>query len=155
MRKSTSGFVAALLVAVCLPARAQQKGGDPGINPTTLLDRAEVRISRVEIQPGATRSMHAHNDVQFHLYIPLTGTLQLTIGTDQPVEAQPGQAYFIKGGTQHGFKNTGTSPARAMEVFVKPNTAAALLDRDALAAVALSWASADATRAEAGARQRP
>jgi mannose-6-phosphate isomerase-like protein (cupin superfamily) len=116
---------------------AQQKG-DPGINPTTILDRAEVRISRVEIQVGATRSMHAHTDVQFHLFIPLAGTLQITIGSDKPVEAQAGQAYFIKGGTQHGFKNTGASAARAIEVFVKPSATAARGNQDALVALAMS-----------------
>ena len=122
-----------------LPMWAQQKG-DPGINPTTIVDRAEVRIGRVEIQPGAIRSVHQHDDVRFHLFIPLAGTLQITIGSEKPVEAQPGQAFFIKGGTPHGFKNVGTGPARVIEVFVKPNTAAAQADPNALKALALALA---------------
>jgi mannose-6-phosphate isomerase-like protein (cupin superfamily) len=141
MPRAISVRAAVFLALSCLPAWAQQakqKGGDPGISPTTILDRAEVRISRVEIQAGATRSMHAHNDVSFHLWIPLAGTLQITIGSGNPVEAQAGQAFFIKGGTQHGFKNTGSTPGRAMEVFVKPNTAAASLDPTVLAELALS-----------------
>ena len=145
MSRSISALVMVFLAVSCLPVYAQQKGGDPGINPTTILDRAEVRIGRVEIQPGATRSMHAHNDVTFHLFIPLAGTLQLTIGSDKPVEAQPGQAYFLKVGTQHGFKNTGSSAARAIEVFVKPATAVASLDQGVLAALALSLAEANTT----------
>src|SRR5690349_1169909 len=94
-------WYAPVLVLSVLPLAAQQqqqkaKGGDPGINPTTIIDRAEVRVGRVEIAPGATRMMHAHTDVAFHLFIPLAGTLQITIGSDPPMEAQVGQAYFIK-----------------------------------------------------------
>jgi mannose-6-phosphate isomerase-like protein (cupin superfamily) len=141
MRNHVLALAIATLTVCFSPLSAQQqnKGGDPGINPTTILDRAEVRIGRVEIAPGATRSMHAHNDVQFHLFIPLAGTLLLTIGSDKPVEAQPGQAYFIKAGTQHGFTNTGSLPARVIEVFVKPNATAAAIDPDAFAALALSF----------------
>ena len=120
MPKFTS--VIALVLLSFLPVWAQQKGkgGDPGITPNTLIDNPDVRIGRTEIAPGATRSMHAHSDVAFHLFIPLSGTLVLTIGDDPPVEAKIGQAYYIKAGTQHGFKNTGTTLARVIEVFVKP-----------------------------------
>jgi mannose-6-phosphate isomerase-like protein (cupin superfamily) len=139
---STSIILAATLYWSGLLATAQQQKqkGDPGISPTNVIDRAEVRVARVEIAPGATRSMHAHNDVRFHLYIPLAGALQLTIGSDKPVEAQLGQAYFIQGGAEHGFRNTGSTPARAMEIFVKPNASAARADTDLLTAVALSMA---------------
>jgi quercetin dioxygenase-like cupin family protein len=90
-----------------------------------LIDRQEVRVSRVEIQPGATRRVHAHDDVEYHLWIPIEGHLQITIGSDPPIAASSGQAFFLKRGTPHGFKNIGTTPAAVFEIFVKQTTAAA------------------------------
>jgi quercetin dioxygenase-like cupin family protein len=51
--------------------------------------------------------------------IPVTGKLELTIGSAKPFEATAGQAYFMEKGTPNGFRNTGSSPAMVMEVFVK------------------------------------
>ena len=118
---------------------------DPGVRPTRLIDRAEVRVSRVELQPGATRRIHTHDDVEYHLWIPLEGRLQLTIGSEAPIAAASGQAFFFKRGTPHGFKNAGQTPAVVLEVFVKQATAAAgqaLLDPIALGLAALREASA-------------
>src|SRR5438093_238820 len=42
---------------------------DPGVRPTRMIDRAEVRASRVEVQAGATRRVHTHDDVEYHLWI--------------------------------------------------------------------------------------
>jgi quercetin dioxygenase-like cupin family protein len=53
------------------------------------------------------------------LFIPVSGQLELTIGSAQPVNAIPGQAYYMQKGTPHGFRNVGSSPAIVMEVFVK------------------------------------
>ena len=74
------------------------------------------------------RAVHQHDDVKFHLFIPLTGKLQLTIGSDKPVEAPVGQAFYIKGGTPHGFRNLGSTPAMVMEIFVKDGASTASLD---------------------------
>ena len=52
------------------------------------------------------------------MWVPLEGTLQLSIGSDEPVVAAPGEAFFLERGTLHGFKNVGTTPAAIMEVFV-------------------------------------
>jgi quercetin dioxygenase-like cupin family protein len=110
-------------------ANAQTPGAantpDPGVNPVRQIDRAEVRVTRVELQPGAVRSTHAHTDVRFHLFIPVTGKIELTIGSAKPIEATPGQAYFMERGTQHGFRNIGSSPAMVMEIFVKDGAATA------------------------------
>lgn len=106
-----------------LPTGAQAP--NPGVTPVRQIDRAEVRVTRVELQPGAIRSVHQHDDVRFHLFIPITGKIELTIGSAQPVEATPGQAYFMERGTPHGFRNIGSSPAAVMEVFVKDGAAAA------------------------------
>jgi quercetin dioxygenase-like cupin family protein len=101
------------------PARAQNASPNPGVNPIRQMDRPEVRVTRVELAPGAIRSVHQHDDVRFHLFIPISGKIELTIGSAKPVEAVPGQAYFMEKGTPHGFRNLGSSPAAIMEVFVK------------------------------------
>ncbi len=125
-----SRMVAKLLVAVVMTtlcvagAAAQQPAAqpgeaDPGVRPFRLIDRDEIRVSRVELQPGAVRSVHAHDDVEYHVWAPVTGTLEITIGTDAPKRAAAGQAFFMKKGTSHGFRNTGTTPAAVFEIFVK------------------------------------
>ncbi len=101
---------------------------DPGVRPNRMIDRAEVRVSRVEIQAGATRRVHAHDDVVYHLWVPLEGTLQITIGSAPPVTATSGQAFFMTRGTQHGFKNIGTTPGAALEIFIKQTTLASDVD---------------------------
>ena len=124
---------------LCLPAPAQTpaQGKDTdkeaaraaqGYAPVRLWERPGVRATRVEIKPMAIRAMHQHDDVKFHLFIPLTGTLQLTIGSDKPVDAPVGQAFYIKGGTPHGFRNLGSTPGMAMEIFVMDGASAASLD---------------------------
>ena len=88
-------------------ADAQTPGPNPGVKPVRQIDRAEVRVIRVEIAPGAIRSVHQHDDVPFHLFIPVTGKIELTIGSAAPVEAVPGTAYFMERGTPHGFRKSG------------------------------------------------
>ncbi|HYL39174.1 MAG TPA: cupin domain-containing protein [Bryobacteraceae bacterium] len=127
----------------CASVFAQAPGNtitpDPGITTTRLLDRPEVRVSRLEIEPGATRRVHAHDDVQFHLFVVLTGTVQVSIGSEQAEEGKPGKVFFLKKGTKHGFTNSGKTQATALEVFIKAGAAA--LDRDVLG-LALAWAAA-------------
>jgi quercetin dioxygenase-like cupin family protein len=119
-------LAAGVLVAAPAPAQPAAQGeADPGVRPTRLIDRAEIRVSRVEIQPGATRRVHAHDDVEYHVWVPLEGTLQVTVGSDAPVTARAGQAIFMKRGTPHGFKNIGATPGAVMEIFVKSSTAPA------------------------------
>jgi quercetin dioxygenase-like cupin family protein len=118
-----------LTLLCALQASAQTPGAvnspDPGVTPVRQIDRAEVRVTRVELQPGAVRSVHTHDDVRFHLFIPVNSKIELTIGSAKPVEATPGQAYFMEKSTPHGFRNTGSSPAMVMEVFVKGGSATA------------------------------
>jgi quercetin dioxygenase-like cupin family protein len=122
-------IAATVLAPPPLLAQTPAQGeADPGVRPTRLIDRAEIRVSRVEIQPGATRRVHAHDDVEYHVWVPLEGTLQITVGSDAPVTAKTGQAIFMKRGTAHGFKNIGTTPGAVMEIFVKQSSAAADLD---------------------------
>ncbi len=104
-------------------ARAAQ-----GYAPVTLWEHPDVRAIRVELKPMANRAIHQHDDVKFHLFIPVTGTLQITIGSDKPVDAPAGQAFYIKGGTPHGFRNLGSTPGTAIEIFVKNGASTASLD---------------------------
>src|SRR5215831_5754313 len=109
-----------------LPAGAQQPAAspDPGVKPVRLMDRPEIRVSRVELQPGAVRSMHEHQDAKFHVWVALAGNLEFTMGSAKPAAAPIGQAYFMQKGTMHGFRNAGTTPGAAMEIFVKEGAAA-------------------------------
>ena len=129
MRAGTLLSLAALALLLGFPANAQApaaaNGGDPGVNPVRMLDQAEVRVSRVEIKAGAVRSVHTHDDVRFHLWVPVSGKLEITIGSAKPVAAADGQAFFLKKGTPHGFKNVGTTTAVVMEIFVKEGASTA------------------------------
>jgi quercetin dioxygenase-like cupin family protein len=143
MRKGTILSVMSLALLYGYPSRAQapaaaNKNANPGVNPVRLMDRAEVRVSRVEIQPGAVRSVHTHDDVRFHLWIPISGKLEITIGSAKPVEAGAGQAFFLQKGTPHGFKNVGSTPAAVMEVFVKDGASAAEVHALGVALAALA-----------------
>jgi mannose-6-phosphate isomerase-like protein (cupin superfamily) len=133
----TVSEIALVAGLVCLPTWSQAPGNDAdkqaariaqGYAPVPLWDRPDVRASRVEIKPGGNRAIHQHDDVKFHLFIPLTGTMEITIGSDKPVAAPVGQAFYIKGGTPHGFRNLGSTSASAMEIFVKNGASTASLD---------------------------
>jgi quercetin dioxygenase-like cupin family protein len=121
---------------LCLVASAQTPEAvptqDPGVARAVLMDRADVRILRVEIQPGAVRRVHTHDDVPFHLFLPLSGAIELTIAS-ATVKAAVGQAYYLEKGTPHGFKNTGASQAMALEVFVRSKSPLAKREAQALA----------------------
>ena len=134
--------VPAIVIAMlACGAAAQQTPGpeaDPGVRPTRLIDRAEVRVTRVDLQPGATRRMHTHDDVVYHLWIPIDGRLQLTMGIDPAIAANPGQAYFMTRGTSHGFKNVGATAAAVLEIFIKQTTNA--VNRNLAGDLAAQWA---------------
>ena len=145
MRKTLFAMVVILVSSMAhaqAPA-ATKKGLDKGVTPVRLLDRAEVRVLRTELQPGITRSIHTHDDVKFHLFLPLTSGIELTIGSEKPVMTEPGQAYFIMKSTPHGFRNTGTTTAMAYEVFLKEGVAAAAAGKNLSTVLALLGADAD------------
>jgi quercetin dioxygenase-like cupin family protein len=137
-RVIVSAVSVALLYVAQVSAQAPANNADKGVNPVRLIDRPEVRVSRVEIAPGAVRSVHTHDDVRFHLWIPVSGKLEITIGSAKPVEAASGQAFFMEKGTPHGFRNLGSTPAAVLEIFVKngPGTAELNVQDVILAALA-------------------
>jgi len=132
----TAGFAAAQI-----PGPAAVPTQDAGVARAVLLDKPQVRVLRVEIQAGATRKMHTHDDVRFHLFLPITGSIEFTKGTEKTA-AVPGQVFYMDKGTLHGFHNTGTSVAMAFEVFIRDGapTAANMNETDALA-LALAFTS--------------
>ena len=125
---TASMFALAVLSAAFSWAQPAPLAPDPGVAATRLINRAEIRISRVVLQPGAVRSVHAHDDVEYHAWIPLEGTFELSVGTDAPVPALPGQAFFFERGTMHGFRNVGDTEAAVMEVFVRDSGSDAARD---------------------------
>lgn len=121
-------LLGAAVAAAQSPVRSATPGeADPGVRPTRLIDRDEIRVSRIELQPGAVRSVHAHDDVEYHVWAPVEGSLEITIGSESPVAATSGKAFFMKRGTRHGFRNTGATPAAVFEIFVKKSTVSAAI----------------------------
>jgi mannose-6-phosphate isomerase-like protein (cupin superfamily) len=99
--------------------RALGGAGNVGISNAVLRDQSEVRALRVVVEPGGTRAMHAHGDVKFHLFAPITGAMMLNLEGEPSVEVPPWQPYYMEAGTRHGFRNTGSTPVEIMEIFVR------------------------------------
>ena len=101
------------------PLRAVTGAGNIGISNAVLRDQPEVRALRVMVEPGGVRVMHAHEDVKFHLFVPITGSMTLNLEGAAPVVVPPWQPYYMKAGTRHGFQNGGASAVEIMEIFVR------------------------------------
>jgi quercetin dioxygenase-like cupin family protein len=97
---------------------------DPGVHFLVVVDNPNVRVLQVTLQPGAIRRPHVHNDVTFHMMVPVTGGLELTVD-GQPVSAVPGQAYYMVKGQPHGFTNKTAAAVQVIELFIKPPAATA------------------------------
>jgi quercetin dioxygenase-like cupin family protein len=114
--------IAALTALAVLQTPAQElvPTKDPGVARASLIinPRAGVDVLRLEFQPGAARSIHQHDDVKFHLFLSMSGSIEVTVGATKTM-ATPGQAFFIEKGTPHGFRNTGTTPAKGFEIFIR------------------------------------
>ena len=110
------------------PAGGGQKVGqtgnpDPGVNFLNVVENPHVRVLQVTLQPGAVRRPHVHNDVTFHMLVPVTGALELTVEKDPVVTAVPGQAYYMVKGQTHGFTNKTAAAVQVIELFIKPDPA--------------------------------
>ena len=105
--------------AVAGAEQAKPVTGDPGISSMRVMDLPDFRVLRDYAEPGATRRMHSHDDATYHVFVLITGQLQLTIEGEKPVEVTPGQAIYLKGGAKHSFTNTGKVAATIVEVFGK------------------------------------
>ena len=95
-------------------------GGDNmGISNAVLRDQPEVRALRLVVEPGGVRVLHAHSDVKFHLFVPISGPMELNLDGGQSVDVQPWHPYFLQEGTRHGFHNGGSTAVEVMEIFVR------------------------------------
>ena len=90
-----------------------------GISNAALINRDEIRVLRVDVAAKGVRNVHSHDDVQYHLFIPTSAGMQFQAGSEKPVDMAAWEAQFVKGGTQHGFRNTGSTTVTIMEIFVK------------------------------------
>ena len=112
------------------PAGGGQKVGqtgnpDPGVNFLNIVENPQVRVLQVTLQPGAVRRPHVHNDVTFHMLVPITGALELTIEKEPVITAVPGQAYYMTKGQTHSFTNKTAAAVQVIELFIKPDPGAA------------------------------
>jgi quercetin dioxygenase-like cupin family protein len=92
---------------------------DPGVHFLVVVDNPHVRVLQVTLQAGAVRRSHVHNDVTFHMMVPVTGGLELNV-EGQTINTVPGQAYYMVKGQQHGFTNKTAAPVQVIELFIKP-----------------------------------
>ena len=122
--------VAVLWVGSAVVAQTPGSGGGLVLNPiaaasgtgisnAALINRDEIRVLRVDVAPGGVRNPHQHADMQYHLFIPTSDGMQFHEESGKPVPTAAWQAQFVKGGTTHGFTNTGSSTVTIVEIFVK------------------------------------
>ena len=126
--------------AVAGPEKARPVQGDPGISSLVVIEQPQFRVLRDYAEPKAVRRMHNHADATYHVFVLVTGQLQLTVQGEPMVEVAQGEALSLKGGAMHTFVNTGKVAATIVEVFGKGPAAAA----DVAAGEALARALASA-----------
>jgi quercetin dioxygenase-like cupin family protein len=115
--------------ATAKPASGGQKVGqtgnpDPGVNFLNVVENPHVRVLQVTLQPGAVRRPHKHDDVTFHMLVPITGSLELTVEKDPIITTVPGQAYYMVKGQTHSFTNKSSAAVQVIELFIKPDPGA-------------------------------
>ena len=101
------------------PLRPLTGEGNVGISNAVLREQDEVRALRVVVEPGGTRIIHAHETVQFHLFVPISGSMELDLEGQPSMEIQPWHPYYLEGGTRHGFRNTSSIAVEVMEIFIR------------------------------------
>ena len=144
MATKALGLAISVLALIARPVFAQpqaQTQPQPQRQPVTvtqILQRPEMRVIRVAIQPNATRTAHAHADALFHLFMPLDGTIDVTIEGEPSERLGPWQAHFFKGGTTHAFTNASGSAVQWLEVFIQKTAASADIDTGQAFALAMA-----------------
>ena len=101
------------------PLRPLASGDNVGVSNAVLRDQPEVRVLRVVVAADGTRVMHAHDNVEFHLFVPITGAMTLNLEGDESVELSPWEPYYMNAGTRHGFHNANSTSVDIMEIFVR------------------------------------
>ena len=101
------------------PLRALSGEGNVGIRNAVMRDQPEVRALRLVVEAGGTRAIHAHDGVRFHLFVPISGPMELDLDEGRSVDVQPWHPYYLEEGTRHGFRNNGPRAVEVMEIFIR------------------------------------
>jgi hypothetical protein len=143
MKRSCVLTVLALLVS-CSAAFAQAV--DPAFDdrepatPTFLIEQAETRIVLVDMLADATRSMHGHTDMLWHVFVTMDSPVTLTIEGQADVNLGPWESHFFTGGTMHAITNRSLEPIQFLEFFSKKSDTAANVEDGRNLALALARA---------------
>jgi quercetin dioxygenase-like cupin family protein len=100
--------------------KARPVAGDPGVSSMVVMDQPQFSVLRDYAEPGATRRMHSHDNVEWIVFTLVTGKLVLTFEGEAPIDVEPGQVLHFKGTAKHTFKNVANVTATIVEVFGKP-----------------------------------
>jgi hypothetical protein len=145
MTKRCGGFTVLALLVSCSAGFAQVV--DPPFDntepatPTFLIEQAETRIVRVDMLADATRSMHSHTDMLWHVFVTMDSPVILTIeGQANPVMLGPWESHFFTGGTMHAITNPSLEPIQFLEFFSKKLDTAANVEDGRNLAMALAHA---------------
>ena len=101
------------------PLRPLTAAGNSGISNAVIRNQPEVRILRVVVEPGGTRVIHAHDNVDFHIFVPISGPMTFDREGADSVALLPWEPVYLDAGTRHGFRNTGSSAVDIIEIFVQ------------------------------------
>jgi quercetin dioxygenase-like cupin family protein len=113
-----------LLVLAIKPDRVHSTAAPPpqplpGLSRTSLLDNADVTVTRLEFEPDVRETVHTHPyDL---LVVPLVpARMDMQVGDKKSVHSYAvGEAIFIPRGVPHAGANPGTTPFRVLGIAIK------------------------------------
>ena len=76
----------------------------------------EAVVARLEVGPGVTGEWHTHPGDEV-AYV-LEGEAELLVAGQPPRKVSAGEAIVIPRGTVHNVRNSGSTPVRALSVYV-------------------------------------
>ena len=76
----------------------------------------EAVVARVEVAPGLAGEWHTHPGDEI-TYV-LEGEAELLVPGQPPRKVSAGEAIVIPRGTVHNARNSGTTPARALSIYM-------------------------------------
>jgi len=91
---------------------------NPGVSSMVVMDQEAFRVLRDFFEPGAMRTMHAHESA-YHVMTVITGTLRIGFEGAAPIEVTQGEVLHLDGGVRHSIENIGTNTATLIEVLDK------------------------------------
>ncbi len=102
---------------------AQLLAQQPGVKRAMLLkteltgiDGKEAFLGHAEVSPGASAGKHYHHGHEFGYVLEGSGVIEVEGAPSISVKA--GDAYHIEPGRPHDARNTGTTPLKAVAVWI-------------------------------------